>query len=61
MIVHVGKQQSDWIDMSDYVVHFTKACDGQSPYNNMLSILAAEGSKREVPSAIWRCSPAKNT
>jgi hypothetical protein len=43
MTVHVGKQQSDWIDMSDSVVHFTKPYGGKSAYDNMLGIL---GSRR---------------
>jgi hypothetical protein len=39
----VEKPQSDWIDMSDFVVHFTKDYGGKSAYFNMLGIL---GSRR---------------
>jgi hypothetical protein len=31
---------SDWRDMSEYVVHFTKASGGQDAYQTMLSILS---------------------
>lgn len=36
----VGKNSPMWDDMSDYVVHFTKASSNRTPYENSLSILA---------------------
>jgi hypothetical protein len=44
-----GENSSNWTDMSDYVVHFTRAYDGRSAYDNMISILANQ--KREILSA----------
>jgi hypothetical protein len=40
MINLVGKQQSDWNDMSDFIAHFTKVYGGRSAYDNMLGILS---------------------
>ena len=37
--------------MSDYVVHFTRAYDGRSAYDNMISILANQVKKSEILSA----------
>jgi len=34
-----GETSPMWTDMSNHVVHFTKAYEGKSPYFNMLSIL----------------------
>jgi Putative abortive phage resistance protein AbiGi, antitoxin len=35
----VGNNSPDWEDMSDYVVHFTKASENRTAYENSLSIL----------------------
>jgi hypothetical protein len=45
----VGKQQSDWVDMSDYVVHFTREYGERSAYDNMLGILHSRRIEARSP------------
>jgi hypothetical protein len=54
MVVHAGKQQSGWTDMSDYVVHFTKDYGGRSAYDNMLSILGGRRIEAKSPFGFLR-------
>lgn len=44
----------DWHDMSDYVVHFTKPCNGSNAYENCLSILADRLLEARTPFGIAR-------
>lgn len=44
----------DWHDMSDYVVHFTRASDGKTAYENIMSILFSRILKTTRPFGIAR-------
>ncbi len=40
MVKLVGKWSDDWLDMSPFVVHFAKASEGRTAYENCIGILA---------------------
>ena len=44
----------DWHDMSDYVVHFTRASDGKTAYENIMSMLFSRTLKATKPFGIAR-------
>jgi Putative abortive phage resistance protein AbiGi, antitoxin len=54
MSPYFGKNSSNWTDMSDYVVHFTRAYDGTGAYDNMISILANQVIKARNPFGLAR-------
>lgn len=50
----VGGTQPDWDDMSPFVVHFTKAANGKSEYENSMSILSSRRPEARNPFGIGK-------
>ncbi|UVK50394.1 hypothetical protein DBIPINDM_003532 [Mesorhizobium sp. AR02] len=50
----VGETQPAWDDMSPFVVHFTKAANGKSEYQNSMSILSSRRLEARNPFGIGK-------